>query len=55
MTDLTARELIDTILRSLAQTRATFKKASPLVDNPANLQSNQKELRPDETTELGRQ
>lgn len=30
MTDLTARELMDTILRSLAETRASFKKtASP--------------------------
>ena len=27
MTDLTARELMDTILRSLVQTRAAFKKA----------------------------
>jgi hypothetical protein len=28
MTDLTARELINTILRSLAETRATFKKTA---------------------------
>jgi hypothetical protein len=29
MTDLTARELIDTILRSLAATRASFKRPAP--------------------------
>jgi hypothetical protein len=29
MTDFTARELIDTILRSLAATRASFKKPAP--------------------------
>jgi hypothetical protein len=29
MTDLTARELMDTILRSLAETRASFKKPAP--------------------------
>jgi len=29
MTDLTAREMIDTILKSLAETRATFRKAVP--------------------------
>jgi hypothetical protein len=34
MTDLTARELINTILRSLAETRATFKKAATNGDRP---------------------
>ncbi|MGA7489366.1 MAG: hypothetical protein WBW74_20770 [Xanthobacteraceae bacterium] len=29
MTDLTARELMDTILRSLAATRANFMKTAP--------------------------
>ena len=55
MTDLTARELMDTILRSLAETRATFKKAAhPSTDNRAPLQPNQKEARPDETVDLGK-
>jgi hypothetical protein len=55
MTDLTARELMDTILRSLVQTRAAFKKApQPSADDRATLAPDQKELRPDETAELGR-
>jgi hypothetical protein len=55
MTDLTARELMDTILRSLAQTRATFKKtAQPSADNRATLAPDQEGLRPDETAEAGR-
>jgi hypothetical protein len=53
MTDLTARELMDTILRSLVQTRAAFKKApQPSADDRATLAPDQKELRPDETAEL---
>jgi hypothetical protein len=53
MTDLTARELMDTILRSLAETRATFKKvAQPSADNRTTPQPDQKEARPDETADL---
>ena len=38
MTDLTARELMDTILRSLVQTRAAFKKApQPSADDRAGV------------------
>jgi hypothetical protein len=46
MTDLTARELIDTILRSLAATRATFKKNTtpPPDDERSSRQSVQKQL-----------
>jgi hypothetical protein len=46
MTDLTARELIDTILRSLAATRATFKKKTtpPLADERSSRQSVQNQV-----------
>jgi len=55
MTELTARELMDTILRSLERTRATFKKTSqPSADDCAPLQPDQKEARPDETVDLGK-
>jgi hypothetical protein len=55
MTDLTTRELMDTILRSLAETRATFKKvAQPSTGNRAPLQTDQKEARPDETVDVGK-
>jgi hypothetical protein len=55
MTDLTTRELMDTISRSPAETRATFKKvAQPSTDNRAPLQPVQKEARPEETVDLGK-
>jgi hypothetical protein len=55
MTDLTARELMDTILQSPARTRASFKKAAqPSADDRATLQRDQKEARSDETVDLGK-
>jgi hypothetical protein len=45
MTDLTARELLDTILRSWMATRATFKKvARPPAEDEATLQPGEKEV-----------
>ena len=45
MTDLTARELINTILRSLAATRATFKTATePADEGHATLQPDSKDI-----------
>jgi hypothetical protein len=54
MTDLTARELINTILRSLAETRATFKKTSqPPSDKDTRRKSLQEEQHPmDEAADL---
>ncbi len=47
MTDLTARELIDTIKRSWLATRATFKKeARPPTEDRATLQPTEKEVGP---------
>jgi hypothetical protein len=47
MTDLTARELLDTILRSWMATRASFKKAArPPAGNEATLQPDEKEASP---------
>jgi hypothetical protein len=55
MTDLSGRELMDTILRSLAETRATFKKTpQPSADDHATLEPDQKEVRPDKTAEFGK-
>jgi hypothetical protein len=45
MTDLTARELLDTILRSWMATRATFTKvARPPAEDGATLQPVEKEV-----------
>jgi hypothetical protein len=45
MTDLTARELLDTILRSWEATRTTFKKATrSTTDEGATLQPTEKTL-----------
>jgi hypothetical protein len=53
VTDLTARELMDTILQSLARTRASFKKAAqPSADDHATLQPDQKKTRPNKTVDL---
>jgi hypothetical protein len=54
MTDLTARELLDTILRSWAATRATFKiTAYPPSDDDTRPQGLQEEERPmDETADM---
>jgi hypothetical protein len=47
MTDLTARELLDTILRSWMATRATFQKvARPPAEGDATLQPGEKEVGP---------
>jgi|307.fasta_scaffold116304_1 hypothetical protein len=55
MTDLTTRELMDTILRSLAETRAAFKKiVQPSTDDRTTLQPDQKEVRPNETVDAGK-
>jgi hypothetical protein len=56
MTDLTARELMNTILRSLAETRATFRKtAEPSTDDSATLQPKKNEADPvSETADQGR-
>lgn len=45
MTDLTARELLDTILRSWEATRATFKKATrPRTHDGTTLQPTEKDF-----------
>lgn len=47
MTDLTARELLDTILRSWMATPATFTKvARPPAEDEATLQPGEKEAGP---------
>jgi len=46
MTDLTARELLDTILRSWRVTRATFKsEAPPLAHNEEGMEERSKDER----------
>jgi hypothetical protein len=47
MTDLTARELLDTILRSWMATRASFKKGTrPPAEDGATLQPDENEVGP---------
>jgi hypothetical protein len=54
MTNLTARELMDTILRSLAETRARFRRSTLApTDERTTLQPTQKEARStDEAADL---
>jgi hypothetical protein len=54
MTNLTARELMDTILRSLAETRAKLRGSTPApADERTTLRPTQKEARStDETADL---
>jgi hypothetical protein len=52
MTDLTARELMDTILRSLAETRASFKKTVPPSQGDQEKRETQKANRSEEAANL---